>query len=79
MRKVCPRCGAAFNCQHDTIASCHCASVGLDTLQREFLKENYPDCLCHDCLMTVKNNFYTCKINPLFERKKDDQKDINCQ
>ena len=30
MKKVCPRCGATFDCMHNDILSCHCATVRLD-------------------------------------------------
>ena len=29
MQKVCPRCGATFECMHNDILQCHCASVRL--------------------------------------------------
>ena len=58
MKKVCPRCGATFDCMHNDILSCHCATVRLDALQRTYLMENYSDCLCHDCLKAVKDSFY---------------------
>ena len=41
MKKVCPRCGATFDCMHNDILSCHCATVRLDALQRTYLMENY--------------------------------------
>lgn len=72
MKKVCPRCGATFDCLHDNIASCHCASTHLDPLQRAYLQQNYHDCLCHECLETVKANFYAIDINPHYKKKKDD-------
>lgn len=65
MKKRCPRCGALFDCLHnEDIRLCHCASVELDAKMRKFLKENYSDCLCHNCLVTVKQAFYVCEINP---------------
>ncbi|RHL52450.1 cysteine-rich CWC family protein, partial [Phocaeicola vulgatus] len=30
MKKVCPRCGATFDCMHNDILSCHCATVRLE-------------------------------------------------
>ena len=50
MQKVCPRCGATFECMHNDILQCHCASVRLSPEQHAYLKETYPDCLCHVCL-----------------------------
>ena len=42
MKKVCPRCGATFDCMHNDILSCHCATVRLDALQRTYLMEIIP-------------------------------------
>lgn len=55
MKKVCPRCGQAFECRRDEIALCHCASVGLDAEQRAYVRARYPDCLCHACLLEIKS------------------------
>lgn len=74
MKKVCPRCGATFECLHGDILSCHCAGVSLNAAQRTYLKESYPDCLCHDCLNAVKAGFYAFEINPFYKKKKDDQR-----
>lgn len=70
MKKVCPRCGATFDCRHDDMAFCHCATIGLDAIQRDYLRNNYSDCLCHDCLVAIKQHFYVCDVNPRFKRKK---------
>lgn len=70
MKKVCPRCGATFDCMHNDILSCHCATIGLDVMQRTYLMENYSGCLCHDCLKAVKASFYACEINPRYNKKK---------
>ena len=79
MKKVCPRCGATFDCMHNDILSCHCATVRLDALQRTYLMENYSDCLCHDCLKAVKDSFYACEINPRYNKKKNDKESIDCK
>ncbi len=39
MKKVCPRCGAAFECRHDNIRLCHCAGVKLDAFQYAYIKK----------------------------------------
>lgn len=54
MKKVCPRCGVTFDCRHNEIMLCHCATVKLNAVQREYLKSHYSDCLCHDCLLAIK-------------------------
>lgn len=69
MKKVCPRCGVMFDCAHDDIMSCHCATVNLDSQMRHYLEENYSSCLCHDCLETAKTTFYACEVNPRFRKK----------
>jgi hypothetical protein len=65
--KKCPRCNTYFNCLHDDISNCHCAGVALDAQQLLFIKQNYAGCLCNTCLQTIKNNFYTFGINPMFK------------
>ncbi len=37
MKKVCPRCGATFDCMHNDILSCHCATVGQRNNLRDFI------------------------------------------
>ena len=71
--------GATFDCMHNDILSCHCATVRLDALQRTYLMENYSDCLCHDCLKAVKDSFYACEINPRYNKKKNDKESIDCK
>lgn len=55
MKKVCPRCGQAFECRRDEIALCQCASVGLNAEQRASVRAAYADCLCRDCLLDIKS------------------------
>ena len=55
MKKVCPRCGVVFDCKHDEdIRLCHCASIDMNADMRNYLREHYADCLCHDCLQALK-------------------------
>ena len=50
--KSCPRCGAAFICQHENPAKCQCAGVELSPAARAHLAEHYPNqCLCRKCLL----------------------------
>ncbi len=57
MKKYCPQCGAEFQCMHQQIEVCHCASVHLNDEARTYLKKNYSDCLCHKCLVEVDARF----------------------
>ncbi|WP_230201882.1 acetyl-CoA carboxylase biotin carboxylase subunit [Bacteroides neonati] len=70
MKKVCPRCSAIFDCHHDAMASCQCATIHMDALQRAYLQDNFSNCLCHDCLETIQKYFYVHEVNPGFKRKK---------
>ena len=50
--KSCPRCGAAFICQHENPAKCQCAGVELSPATRAHLAAQYPSqCLCRKCLL----------------------------
>ena len=50
--KFCPRCGAAFICQHENPAKCQCAGVELSPAARAHLAAQYPNqCLCRKCLL----------------------------
>ena len=50
--KSCPRCGAAFICQHDNPAKCQCAGVELSPAARAHLAAQYPNqCLCRKSLI----------------------------
>ena len=40
--KYCPRCGAAFICQHENPAKCQCAGVELSPSNRAHLAAQYP-------------------------------------
>ena len=71
MEKNCPRCGDSFICCPENISDCQCASVGLDQLQRSYVKLHYqPECLCSSCLTEVKKYFYAFEVNPRYEHLK---------
>lgn len=48
---TCPRCGAAFTCTHDAL--CQCVGVTLSPGARDYIRRNYPDCLCRRCLEEI--------------------------
>ena len=75
MQKVCPRCGATFECMHDNISQCHCASVQLTSDQRIYLKENFSDCICPHCLDEVSHSFSNSKIYPLYIKEEENDKE----
>ena len=51
MKKICPRCGKEFECVHSK--DCWCITVHLSDKTKAFLKDNYTDCLCKDCLTEI--------------------------
>lgn len=79
MKKVCPRCGVAFECMHDQILSCHCATVGLNEQQRAYLQKNYSDCLCHGCLMLIKESMVVnvCDVSFCSKQENDNKDSID--
>lgn len=54
MKKICPKCGAEFECKH--AADCWCSRITLTDTTKLFLKERYNDCLCEKCLLEIANN-----------------------
>jgi hypothetical protein len=51
MTKTCPRCGKTFECVHSI--DCWCVKVQLKDSTKAYLKENYSDCLCKECLEEI--------------------------
>jgi len=47
--KKCPKCFSTFNCTNES-QGCWCENVTLSLEKLQFLKENYTNCLCRDCL-----------------------------
>lgn len=50
--RVCPRCGEGFHC--DEAEGCWCEKISLDRATLRFLRMNYIDCLCQNCLLTFQ-------------------------
>jgi hypothetical protein len=69
MDKICERCGKYFDCSHNDVSNCLCASIELDAQQLEYIEQNYSDCLCHACLMEIKSGFYAVEVNPKYRRR----------
>ncbi len=57
-KKNCEKCGNTFHCKHST--DCWCSSYSIPEQLSSYLKKNYQDCLCKDCLINyiekAKNN-----------------------
>ncbi|PIE42836.1 MAG: hypothetical protein CSA50_08245 [Gammaproteobacteria bacterium] len=50
----CPRCHTLFECKTGSITLCHCNQVSLSQAQREYLSQQWDCCLCHKCLLEIK-------------------------
>jgi len=48
--KVCPKCGAAFNCYRSSKMKCWCEDFSIKSENLKVLAENYNNCLCPECL-----------------------------
>lgn len=55
MKKICPRCGSQFECNHGNIAMCHCATVRLNIDSLRYMKANFSECLCRKCLLEIQS------------------------
>lgn len=56
--KKCAKCDADFNCNANG-ADCWCENQVLTTDILQYLKENYVDCLCVDCLKSYATTITT--------------------
>ncbi len=62
MIKECPECRIEFDCKHNKIVECHCSGVSLNEETLKYIKENYKDCLCNNCLHEVVGLFSKEKL-----------------
>ncbi|MFC4676667.1 cysteine-rich CWC family protein [Dysgonomonas termitidis] len=69
MKKICKRCSASFSCREDRIELCSCRKVSLVIGVRDYIKDNYRDCLCPKCLQEANTSFYAFDVNPKFLNK----------
>lgn len=53
--KYCPRCHSTFECKAGSISLCQCSKIILNEREKEYLNQNYNDCLCAACLREIKN------------------------
>ena len=55
--KKCPRCGGGFECKVGDILKCQCYGIELSADEEAFIKTNYSDCLCRNCLLQLKQRY----------------------
>ncbi|MBK7981276.1 MAG: cysteine-rich CWC family protein [Ignavibacteriae bacterium] len=53
--KYCPRCISTFECKPGNITQCQCFEFYLTKQELIFIKDNYKDCLCGNCLNEIKS------------------------
>lgn len=56
--QVCPRCRQSFECKATEIGVCQCSAIRLSKELSESINEQYPTCLCINCLQALKNDTY---------------------
>lgn len=76
MQKKCPRCSSNFKCREDRTELCHCTRIHLFSGVRDYIKDNYQNCLCPQCLKETNQNFFSFGVNPKYYIKKDTQEII---
>ena len=55
--KKCPRCNTPFECRVGDITHCQCYGITLTDEEKSFIEERYPDCLCRNCLVELKQRY----------------------
>lgn len=59
MKKKCAKCGKEFECKHT--AECWCNDLKISKNLSEYLRNNFDNCLCKNCLTEFiekqENNF----------------------
>ncbi|WP_144908641.1 cysteine-rich CWC family protein [Mucilaginibacter frigoritolerans] len=52
--KYCPRCQQPFECKVGNILQCQCHGLTFSELEEMYIRTTYHDCLCRDCLQSIK-------------------------
>jgi hypothetical protein len=55
--KLCPRCQTQFECKVGSINLCQCQSVYLTTDEMDYIRKQFDDCLCANCLLELKKEY----------------------
>jgi hypothetical protein len=60
--KYCPCCGACFECKVGSIILCQCSQLKLTEKERDYVREQYQDCLCFNCMSKLKKEYHQLPI-----------------
>ena len=52
--KTCPKCKTGFECKTNDIVNCQCESVKLEQCHRDYIAQQFDDCLCAGCLSELR-------------------------
>jgi hypothetical protein len=55
--KICPRCSETFECKLGSILLCQCTAVKLNEVERDYIREQYDDCLCAKCMKELRAEY----------------------
>jgi hypothetical protein len=61
-KKYCPRCNEPFECKVGSILLCQCHGLTLSELEKDYIRLTYPDCLCRNCLRSIKHEISATAI-----------------
>jgi hypothetical protein len=60
-QKYCPRCNLQFECKAGSIHLCQCSNIKLSAEEKDFIQQQFEDCLCINCLRQLKETFIATK------------------
>ncbi|HEX7756717.1 MAG TPA: cysteine-rich CWC family protein [Niabella sp.] len=66
--KYCPCCKQPFECKVGSILLCQCSAVTLTDPERDFINEQYDDCLCASCLKALKAQYHKKEFQQKLKR-----------
>ncbi len=53
--KTCPKCTRPFECKTGDILNCQCQSVKLTQQHRDYIFEQFDECLCASCMRKLRS------------------------
>jgi hypothetical protein len=71
--KRCPRCNKEFQCKSGNITQCQCYGIQLNSAELRFIKENYDDCLCAECMIKMEQLYKEKQVLEYFSAIKHDK------
>ncbi|WP_297905323.1 hypothetical protein [uncultured Parabacteroides sp.] len=70
MKRICSRCRATFEWPVTFLPEGKSLSSCLDETEKRFIRSHYADCICLDCLLHIKETFYSFDIPENYQHKK---------